>query len=419
MRRFPRLGLPRQLVIQITEHCNARCPQCGMRASRVGQRRRLPAESVRRILDTAAAEGVGIVSFTGGEPFLHFNDLLALLRYAGDLGIPYLRTGTNGYWLRAEPSRVEDQIAKLAATPVRNVWISLDSADPRVHEELRGLPGLMHGLEAALPRFHACGLYPAANLGMNRLLGGKETEALALLPDAGPGAVAVFYEGYRRAFRRYLSFALGLGFTLVNVCYPMGPEASSLSPVYEAATAHPLMGYNRLERRWLLQAWQDTLPEFRGYLRIFTPRASVRALVRQHAGFTPAPYPCLGGSHFFFISARDGQTYPCGYQPNPGWGPFWEKRWKGRPAGDCRACDWECFRDPSDLLGFVRQLGKDPKGWLRRLKADSGYLHFWLEDMRYYLACDFFDGRKPPDGKRLHAAAGATAMNPDLAGLTA
>ncbi|MEW6516550.1 MAG: radical SAM protein [candidate division FCPU426 bacterium] len=399
-------GLPRQVIIQLTEHCNASCPQCGMRASQPGARRRLSLDTARRILDTAAEEGVGIVSLTGGEPFLHFDDVVALLRYAGSLGIPFLRTGTNGFWLSDEPSRVADRIAELASSPVRNFWISLDSAEPRVHEQLRGLPGLIRSLEKNLPRFHAWGLYPAANLGLNRLIGGKETEHLRLEPEPDPAAIAAFYQGYCRAFRGYLNLILDLGFTLVNACYPMGLEEGGQAPVYAAASADAIMDYNRVERQWLLQAWQDTVPEFRGRVRIFSPRVSLQALVRQHAGRTPAPYPCLGGSHFFFISARDHLTYACGYLPDS-LGPFWEKRWKTNPPGDCRACDWECFRDPSELLGFARHSWRDPRGWLRRLRSDYPYFRMWLRDLRYFLASDFFDGRKPPRLDRLRAAAEA------------
>ena len=88
--------IPAQLVIQMTNHCNARCPQCGMRATARLQRSRLASEDIRRILDAAGESGVRAVSFTGGEPFLFEEDLLQYLHYAGQSGIPYIRTGTNG-----------------------------------------------------------------------------------------------------------------------------------------------------------------------------------------------------------------------------------------------------------------------------------------------------------------------------------
>jgi hypothetical protein len=42
----------------------------------------------------------------------------------------------------------------LAATGIRNFWISLDSADTQTHEAMRGLPGVVEGIRRALPLFH-------------------------------------------------------------------------------------------------------------------------------------------------------------------------------------------------------------------------------------------------------------------------
>ena len=94
-----RKKIPGQLVIQLTDICNAHCPQCGMRSTKKFQRTKLPLEDVKRIPDAAAQNGVKAVSFTGGEPFLFFDELCLLMKYAGQLGIEYIRTGTNGFFL--------------------------------------------------------------------------------------------------------------------------------------------------------------------------------------------------------------------------------------------------------------------------------------------------------------------------------
>lgn len=70
-----RKRLPGQLVIQLTDQCNASCPQCGMRITEKFPRSRLSTDRVKRILDGAARVGVEAVSFTGGEPFLFFDAL--------------------------------------------------------------------------------------------------------------------------------------------------------------------------------------------------------------------------------------------------------------------------------------------------------------------------------------------------------
>ncbi|MFZ7112312.1 MAG: radical SAM protein [Desulfatiglandales bacterium] len=89
--------VPGQLVIQFTDRCNALCPQCGMRIRETFTRSKLSISVVKRILDCAAQRNVSIVSFTGGEPFLYLDELALLIQRAGDHGIPYIRTGTNGF----------------------------------------------------------------------------------------------------------------------------------------------------------------------------------------------------------------------------------------------------------------------------------------------------------------------------------
>jgi hypothetical protein len=42
-----------------------------------------------------------------------------------------------------------------------------------------------------------------------------------------------------------------------------------------------------------------------------------------------------------------------------------------------------------------------PGSLIRKFADDRRYLRLWINDVRYYRACDLFDGRKPPDYKRL------------------
>jgi hypothetical protein len=141
----------------------------------------------------------------------------------------------------------------------------------------------------------------------------------------------------------------------------------------------------------------EVVPSFRSRIRIFTPRTSLLALHRQYTGGAERPYPCRGGIDFFFVRARDGHTFPCGYRGNEDMGAFGEEgNLTGKSAAPCRRCDWECFRDPSELFGPLLQGISDPVGLFRKFRKDREYFRLWREDLRYYKACEFFDGRKPP-----------------------
>ena len=411
--RFGRNRIPPQLVVQITNRCNALCPQCGMRRSADIARFDLPAAVMDRILGDCAAKGVQAISFTGGEPLLMSAELLRWLQAAGRAGIPFIRTGTNGFLLRGAErpdftARIQRLAEALAATALRNFWISLDSASAEVHEAMRGLPGVVAGIAKALPIFQAAGIYPSANLGLNRRLGGEQTQALRPEAfDGRPAYLAAFYRTYCDALDRFYRFAADLGFTIVNTCYPMSidtPEsAGGLKAVYAATAIEDVVRYAADEKAMLYKALLDTIPRHRGRLRIFTPLSALHMLQQSQAGVPGSDaFGCRGGVDFFFIDAQAGDTFPCGYRGNENMGKFWELDLNAiRPQGACRRCDWECFRDPSELCAPFLEVLHAPARLLGKMRGDGRYRRLWIEDLRYYHACELFDGRRPPRPERL------------------
>jgi MoaA/NifB/PqqE/SkfB family radical SAM enzyme len=382
-----------------------------MRVGEPYRRSTLEDAEVRRILSAAAANRVGAVSFTGGEPMLLFDRLIDWIDYAGQVGVPYIRTGTNGFFFRNPDSpdfdaRVERAARRLAAVPLRNFWISLDSCYPEVHESMRGFSGVVEGIRRALPVFHAHGLYPSANLGINRNVGGDMTRHLT--PGRFSSTTAyldAFYRTYRVAFRRFYRLVIDLGFTMVNTCYPMSvgdPEAEGgLDAVYAATAVGDIVRFTAQEKVRLFRALREVIAEFRSRLRIFSPVASLHALERQYAGEPEKSVSCRGGIDFFFIDAKDGCAYPCGYRGKERFGPYRNPMPSASDVSDCRLCDWECFRDPSELFGPLLDAASSPARLVSKICKDPAHYKLWVKDLLYYRACNFFDGRKPPDFAQL------------------
>ena len=392
--------VPGQLVIQYTDHCNASCPQCGMRISNKFQRATLEKARVKKIIRHAAAKGISALSFTGGEPFLFLDQICQLATYAGNCGIRYIRTGTNGYLFRnSDQAGFTDRIRRiadqLAATPIRNIWVSLDSSDVATHEQMRGLPGVVRGIEKALPIFAERGLYLSANLGINRNFAGAKHDRERLE-----------YADFLRGFDRFYSFVHDLGFTIANVCYPMysTPEQAPAEAVYAATAADRVVYFSTAEKLELFQALSDCIPNHRDKLRIFTPRCSIHALLKQYQGHAELSSPCRGGKDFFFVDSASGQTFPCGYRGEEKLGFMWELDTTScATSPPCRRCDWECFRDPSELFAPLLQFRQAPLQLLRRLCADPNFFKLWLEDLLYYRACHYFNGRIAPNSQRLES----------------
>ncbi len=397
-----RKKVPSQVVIQYTDNCNASCPQCGMRKSNKFLRSTMKVAEAKKIIDHAAKNDVSALSFTGGEPMLYFKELTGLISYANKAGIKYIRTGTNGFLFQnhTDPGftrRMEMMAQTLAFTKIYTFWISIDSSVPSLHEEMRGLPGVIAGIRKALPIFHSYNLYPSANLGINRNVG--DLKGLTARDPCN------FYQGYKTAFKNFFDLIIDMGFTMVNACYPMSvdsTEKTGLDAVYEATSEAPIVNFTSEEKALLFKALADTIPEYRHKIRIFSPLVSLGSLIRKYSGEPDASYPCRGGADFFFVDAKNGNAYPCGYKGGESLGQFTRlDLTKNGDKPSCRECDWECFRDPSELFGPLLDMFDKPLSFIKKIRNDREYMKVWLDDTLYYRACDLFNGRKKPDYKKL------------------
>jgi len=122
-------------LIEITDHCNLRCPICYADSGphRPGFR---SLESIERMLDAVVAnEGEpDVVQISGGEPTLH-PEFFAILDAARRRPIRHLMVNTNGIRIAKEP----EFVARLAEyLPGFELYLQFDSLRDRAHQELRG-----------------------------------------------------------------------------------------------------------------------------------------------------------------------------------------------------------------------------------------------------------------------------------------
>lgn len=120
-----------KLWVYTNYDCNLRCAYCVAESSPQAPRRALGLETVKRVVDEAAALGFREVFFTGGEPFL-LDDIYDMLAYAS----ARMKTTvlTNGMLLKGP--RIERLLA--VANPNLTVQVSLDGARADHHDAYRG-----------------------------------------------------------------------------------------------------------------------------------------------------------------------------------------------------------------------------------------------------------------------------------------
>src|SRR5262249_47001416 len=80
-----------------TFQCNLACPHCCVP---IEWTERLDIGVALRFLEDAYAYGIRILGFTGGEPFIYPEFVVALTRRAAELGFRFDKIMTNGVWPR-------------------------------------------------------------------------------------------------------------------------------------------------------------------------------------------------------------------------------------------------------------------------------------------------------------------------------
>ncbi|HET8942610.1 MAG TPA: radical SAM protein [Rudaea sp.] len=122
-------------LVEITDHCNLRCPICYANSGphRRGMR---DLATIERMFDAIVAnEGEpDVVQISGGEPTLH-PDFFAILDAAKARPIRHLMVNTNGLRIAREP----EFAARLASyLPGFELYLQFDSLRDDVHKQLRG-----------------------------------------------------------------------------------------------------------------------------------------------------------------------------------------------------------------------------------------------------------------------------------------
>lgn len=117
----------------ITLRCPLRCHHC---YSDSGDQEALDPLSTKEafdLLDQIRETRNPVVILSGGEPMMR-DDIYEIARYGTDIGLR-MAMGTSGFFIN------EDTVTRIKESGITSVAISLDSADPLVHDTYRGYPG--------------------------------------------------------------------------------------------------------------------------------------------------------------------------------------------------------------------------------------------------------------------------------------
>ncbi|MFZ2074382.1 MAG: radical SAM protein [Methanoregula sp.] len=253
----------------ITLRCPLRCAHCYVNASEHEAEGVLSTDEAYAVIDQICEMGRPVVILSGGEPLMR-DDIFRIARYGTKKGL-VMAMGTSGVLIDETCAR------EIRDSGIRKVAISIDSADPSVHDSFRGLAGAW---DRAVQGIRHC-----VNEGI-----GVQINTTVLSPDI-------------QAIKDVVSLGTGLGVSDYQLFFPVptgrGNDVPWLTPqVYEDLIREVLVAYKDTD----VNIRPTCAPQFR--------RIADTLGIRNPAWGRG----CIAGISYCRIFA-DGDVTPCPYLP--------------------------------------------------------------------------------------------------------
>ena len=133
----------RHVDIEITKKCNLSCIHCSAQSNIMGKE--LSLNEIKIILDKASSLGLENVGFTGGEPLIFKNKLVALLKYCK-------RTLNSNTHLHTNGTMIKSEDAAIMARLVDEVTVTLFGSNPETQDRITCVKGSLKTAEKGLCR---------------------------------------------------------------------------------------------------------------------------------------------------------------------------------------------------------------------------------------------------------------------------
>jgi SynChlorMet cassette radical SAM/SPASM protein ScmF len=172
------------IYFYLTEGCNLRCRHCWIEPKYQAGGRSYPAldlELFRSIIEQAKSLGLSKVKLTGGEPLLHprIHEILEIIRSEN----LRLNVETNGVLCTPELAR------ELRACKNSSVAVSLDGAEPKTHEWVRGVEGCFEATLDGIRNLVEAGFRPQIIMTVMRRNKDQIEAIVQLAESQGAGSV--------------------------------------------------------------------------------------------------------------------------------------------------------------------------------------------------------------------------------------
>jgi heme b synthase len=271
---------PRLVAWEITRNCNLACVHCRAAAENIQYEGELDTQAAKRLLDQIADVGSPIIILTGGEPLLR-PDIFEVARYGTDKGLRMVMA-PNGTLITKEKA------AKMAASGIKRISISLDGATRDKHDAFRGVSGAFDGAMRGIELAKGAGIEFQINTTITKTNLAEIPAIMELAVSLGAVAHHIF-----------LLVPTGRGKYIVDKEISAEEYEQTLNWFYDQRDKYPL------------QLKATCAPH---YYRILRQRAREdgKTVSFESHGLDAVTRGCLAGTGFCFIS-HTGIVQTCGF----------------------------------------------------------------------------------------------------------
>lgn len=262
---------PSIVAWETTRRCELACHHCRAVAGPAADAAELTTGEAHRLVAALAALPTRLLILTGGEPMARA-DIYALAAYASARGIRVVMAPCG-------PLLTKDTAARIKASGVSAVSISIDAPTAKDHDDFRGVPGAFDAALRGLRCARAAGLPVQVNTTVTRLNVAQLPALLALAEHEGASTLDCFFLVPTGRGRELADLQVDAATVESTLHWILDMDASR--PIHVKSTCAPQMARVRAQR-------------------------GIAATDGRTVG------GCMAGRGFLFIG-QDGTVKPCGF----------------------------------------------------------------------------------------------------------
>jgi MoaA/NifB/PqqE/SkfB family radical SAM enzyme len=142
-------------ILAITSRCNYKCRHCYEHFN-LSDTDAVPVSVWKKVISDLQQTGVSIITLSGGEPMLRFDELLEMLS-SSDRSLSDFHIHTSGYGV------TPDKAAALKKAGLQAAGIGLDDVSTERHDAFRGFDGAYEQAVKAIRYFREAGVFTYVN----------------------------------------------------------------------------------------------------------------------------------------------------------------------------------------------------------------------------------------------------------------